>query len=375
MRSRWNLSIYVAYLALSAAVIGFIVAAMGITLPWSHPFSLTASFSDAADILGNNEVFMNGAKVGHVGDVTVSDGQAHVQLVIDDTAALPIHTDATAEVRKKNLLGETYIDLQRGHAAADMASGGRISMAHTIPITEVDQVLAIFDPQTVQRVQLLIDALGNATTNNGSNLNAEATSTKDLLTALNGPAVELSVRKQQVQNIVLELQRFYGVLAAQRGQVRDEFATWNQVMDQLANQEASIGTTIQQADLLLQNVDALVGNRGAQINGILRRLAGSSSVAGVLSSLDSFLQQSNTIVAGIAPDRRYVGDVFPDLQTSFADTVNPGDPNSQHFWTVFSVGCNPPQQQGCNGNGAGPSAYGGSGPDYWAVLASRGGAR
>jgi virulence factor Mce-like protein len=373
MRSRWNLGIYVAYLAMSAAVIGFIVAAMGITLPWSHPYTLTASFADAADILGNNEVFMNGAKVGHVGEVTVSGGQARVQLVIDDPAALPIHRDATAEVRKKNLLGETYIDLQRGHAATDIGSGGRIALDHTIPITEIDQVLAIFDPQTVQRVQLLIDALGSATTNNGQTLNAEATSAKDLLSALNGPAVELSARKQQVQNIVLELQRFYGVLAAQRGQVRDEFGTWNQVMDQLAAQEASIGTTIQQADALLQNVDALVGGRGAQINSTLHQLAvGSSGGAGVLSSLNGFLDQSNAILAGIAPDRRYVGDVFPDLQTSFADTVNPSDPSSQHFWTVFSVACQPPQQA-CTGTA--PSAYNGSPTDYWATLMSQRGAQ
>jgi phospholipid/cholesterol/gamma-HCH transport system substrate-binding protein len=370
MRSRWNLSIYVAYLAVSLVVIGFIVAEMGITPPWSHPYSVTATFADAADILNNNEVFMNGTKVGHVGDVTVVHGHARVQLVIDDPAGLPIHRDATAEVRKKNLLGETYIDLQRGHAAADLASGGQIPLAHTIPITEIDQVLAIFDPQTVQRVQLLIDALGDATTNNGANLNAEATASKDLVSALDGPAVELSVRKQQMQDIVLELQRFYGVLANQRDQVRQEFGTWNQVMSQLAAQEAAIGGTITQADTLVQNVDTLVAGRGAAINGVLRQVAtGANGTPSVLASLNSFLDQSNAIIAGIAPDRRYVGDVFPDLQTSFADTVNPSDPNSQHFWTVFSVGCAPPQQA-CSGPA--PASYGRSPSSYWTALAAGG---
>lgn len=367
MRSRWNLTIYVAYLAISFAVIAFIVAEMGFTAPWSHPYSITASFSDAADILANNEVFMNGTKVGHVGDVTVIRGQARVQLVIDDPAGLPIHSDATAEVRKKNLLGETYIDLQRGHARSDIAAGGQIPVSHTIPITEIDQVLAIFDPQTVQRVQLLIAALGDATTGNGSNLNAQATTAKELVTALNGPAVELSVRKQQMQDIVLELQRFYGVLAAQREQVRQEFGTWNQVMGQLAAQEAAIGGTVAQADVLVQNVDTLVHGRGTAINSILHQLAvGNGGGTGVLASLNSFLDQSNAIIASIAPDRRYVGDVFPDLQTSFADTVVPADPSSQHFWTVFSVGCSPPQQA-CNGPA--PASYGGSSASYWSVLA------
>lgn len=370
MRSRWNLPIYVVYLAMSIAVIGFIVAQMGITPPWSHPYTLTANFSDGADILNNNEVYMNGTKVGHVGEVSVVNGLAHVQLVIDNAKALPVHSDATAEVRKKNLLGETYIDLQRGGAPTDMKSGGVITVDHTIPITEIDQVLAIFDPQTVQRVQLLITALGDATTNNGQTMNSEASTTNQLLTVLNQPAVELSVRKQQVQDIVLELQKFYTVLANQRGQVRDGFTTWNQVMAQLANQEAAIGTTFQQADLLLQNVDKLVAGRGTTINRVLGELAGTVTPQGTigansaLANLNSFLDQSNTIIAGIAPMRRYVGDVFPDLNTSFADK----DASGQHFWSVFSVGCQP---NACS-NGA-PASYNGSSSDLWAVLTSGGG--
>jgi virulence factor Mce-like protein len=372
MRSRWNLPIYLIYLAMSLGVIGFIVAQMGITPPWSHPYTLTANFADAADILNNNEVYMNGTKVGHVGDVSVINGLAHVQLVIDNAKALPIHSDATAEVRKKNLLGETYIDLQRGAAATDMSAGGNIAVDHTIPITEIDQVLAIFDPQTVQRVQLLITALGNATTNNGQTMNSEATTTDQLLTVLNQPAVELSVRKQQVQGIVLGLQKLYTVLADQRLQVRDSFTTWNQVNAQLANQEAAISTTFQQADLLLQNVDTLVSGRGTTINRILGQLAGTVTPQGTvgtdsaLANLNSFLNESNTIIAGIAPMRRYVGDVFPDLNTSFADK----DAAGQHFWSVFSVGCQP---NTCNNGG--PASYNGSSSNLWSVLTTGGGAQ
>src|SRR6202022_550171 len=95
---------------------------------------------------------------------------------------------------------------------------------------------------------------GSATTNNGGNMNAQAVSLDQLLTSLNGPAVELGVRQGQIQSIVLELQRFYTVLANQRAQVRDEFGTWNQVMAQMAAQESAIGGTLQQADPLLPKV-------------------------------------------------------------------------------------------------------------------------
>ena len=353
MRSRWNFPIYITYLVISVLAIGYIVAQMGLAAPWTHRYTVTAVFSDAADILTNNEVYMNGTRVGFVGDVRVTGGQAEVQLVLNDTHALPLHSNASAEVRKKNLLGETYIDLQRGSSNAQIVDGGRIPVSQTVPITEIDQVLAIFDPQTVQRLQLLINALGTATTNNGQNMNAEAASANQLITALNGPALELSVRQQQVQDIVLELQRFYGVLAGQRTQVRDEFGTWNQVMAQLAAQEGSIGGTVQQADTLLQNVNSLVAGQSGNISALL------TSLPAALTSTNSFLDQSNTISADLAPYRQYINDIFPALQTSFSDK----DPNGNHFWSVYSVNC---IKKSCSGSI--PSSYTGtSASDVWAA--------
>ncbi len=365
MRSRWNLPIYVVFVALSALVVGFIVAGMGIALPGSHRYAVTATFSDAADILENNEVYMNGSKIGYVGAVSVERGLAKVQLVIDNPKGLPLYTDASAEVRKKNLLGETYVDLQRGDSRQNMPDGGSIPVDHTIPITEIDQVLAIFDPITVQRVQLLINAAGGALTNNGPTMNSEAVSLNDVLTTLNNPAIELSVRKGQVQSIVLELQRFYTVLANQRDQVKQEFGTWNQVMSQLANQEAGIAGTLQQADTLLQSFDTLFSGQTGNIRTIVEQLAASG---GVLDTTNSFLDTSNHIIAALAPYRQYISDVFPDLQTSFADT----DPsNNQNFWSVFSVNCEPNQ---CS-SGAAPSSQQtpSSSSSVWASYSGGGG--
>ena len=361
MRSRWNFPIYITYLAFSVLVIGYIVAQVGLTAPWSHVYSVTANFTDGADILTNNEVYMNGTKVGHVGGVSVVNGLAHVQLVMDDSHALPLHPDASAEVRKKNLLGETYIDLQRGSGNAQLADGGDIPVSHTVPSTEIDQVLAIFDPETVQRVQLLINALGSATTNNGANMNDEASTTNQLLTTLNQPAVTLSMRQQQVQDIVLELQKWYTLLANQRTQIRDEFGTWNQVMAQLANQESSIGGTVQQADTLLQNLDTIVAGEGHNLNTTLANLPNA------LTSANSFLDQANTISTELAPYRQYINDIFPGLQTSFSDT----DLYGYHLWSVYSVVC---ELGNCSGDvptSYAPAAAG----DVWAAYGAGGSAK
>ena len=357
MRSRWNLPVYLAYLVVSVVAIGYIVAQMGLSAPWTHRYTVTAVFSDAADILSNNEVYMNGARVGYVGDVSVVGGQAHVQLVVSDAHALPLHTDASAEVRKKNLLGETYIDLQRGSSAGTLGDGGTIGVSHTVPITEIDQVLAIFDPETVQRVQLLINGLGTATDHNGANMNSSAGSADQLITALNGPALELSVRQQQVQDIVLELQRFYTVLANQRQQVLQEFGTWNQVMGQLAAQDTGISGTVQQADSLLRSLSSIVSGE----NGNIRSLLAGAPAA--LTSTNAFLTQANTISGDLAPYRQYINDIFPALQTSFRDT----DPNGNHMWSVFSTNCTSAPISPALCAGSQPSSYTAPAPgDVWA---------
>jgi virulence factor Mce-like protein len=331
MRSRWNLPIWVLYVGLCLLVLGFIVRGLQFGVPWSHPYQVTATFTDADSILANNEVFMNGTKVGYVKSVTVTNGQAQVQMVFDNSNAVPLHSDATAQVRKKNLLGETYIDLTRGTGSSKIQSGGDIPVNHTVPITEIDQVLAVFDPETVQRVQLLINALGEGTTNNGDRMNSSAGSLNDLVSALNGPATELSIRKQQVNDIVLELQKFYDVLANQREQVRQEFGTWTAVMQQLADQESSIGGTVQQADTLLQNLDVLFTGEGGNLRSTL------SELPGTLTQLNGFLSQSSAILANLAHYRTAIHDVFPNLGSSFFDT-DPSN-NNQHFWSVFSVNC------------------------------------
>ncbi|MFI5313407.1 MAG: MlaD family protein [Candidatus Dormibacteria bacterium] len=342
MRSRWNLPIYLGYMLLCLLVLGFVVRGLEFSVPWTHPYQLTATFTDADSILPNNEVFLNGTKVGYVGAVNGGGGHAQVQLVFDNGNALPLHPDATAQVRKKNLLGETYIDLTRGSQPGQLQSGGVIPVSQTVPITEIDQVLAVFDPATVQRVQLLINALGEGTTNNGDNMNSQAGSLNTLVTALNGPATQLSVRKQQVNDIVLELQRFYDVLAKQREQVRQEFGTWTAVMQQLAGQEQSIGSTVRQADTLLQNLDAIVTGNGTNLHAALDQLPTT------LTDLNSFLDQSNGILADISKYRGAIHDVFPNLGSSFFDT----DPNNhnQHFWSVFSVTCS----SNCTGQASAP---------------------
>jgi ABC-type transporter Mla subunit MlaD len=227
-----------------------------------------------------------------------------------------------------------------------MPDGGSIRIEHTLTPVQIDEVLAVLDPQSRQRLQLLIDGAGDALAGQGSNLNDQAHIVNDLFTSLNGPAAELKVRQGQLENIVLELQRFYDMLAKQRETVRQEFGTWAQVMAQEAAQEQAIKGTITQADTLLQHLDTLVNGEVGNIRALF------DDLPGTLTALSSFLGQSNQILSpttgsggkGLTSTAvlKAVDAIFMNLGTSFADT----DPTSkddrgqpQHLWSVYGVQC------------------------------------
>jgi phospholipid/cholesterol/gamma-HCH transport system substrate-binding protein len=340
MRSRWNLPIYIAYVAICITAVGFIVLQMGVSLPWSSPYRVSATFRDAAGVLANNEVFMNGTKIGRIEDVSAVGGQAKVDMIVESSSALPIYRDSTAMVRIKNLLGETYVEINRGTpSSGQMPSGGSIPITRTLTPVQIDEVLAILDPQSRQRLQLLIDGAGDALANNGSNLNDQAHIVNNLLTSLNGPAAELKVRQGQLEDIVLELQRFYDMLSKQRDTVREEFGTWAQVMAQEAAQEQAIKGTITQADTLLQNLDQLVTGEVPNIRALF------DDLPGTLTSLSSFLTGTNQVLTPLVKTDvlKAIDAIFLNLGTTFADT-DPGTPQAnpsghQHLWSVYSVGC------------------------------------
>lgn len=347
MRSRWNLPIYGVYIVVCLLVIGFIISGIGVVVPWNHPYQVSAQFRSGDGILASNEVYMNGVKVGRVESVDAAQGKALVHMRIDDTRALPLNGDAGALVRKKNLLGETYVELVKGtDSSHTLATSATIPSSRTMSPVDIDEVLAILDPNTRDRLKLLINGAGDALANNGDNMNVEATSTKTLFEQLHGPATLLSVRKQQLNGVILELERLYSVLARQRDQIRDEFGTWTAVMGQLADQEQAIGGTLQQADRLLQSTDQLVSGEVPALRSILAQLPSA------LTSTGNFLNQSDTILASISVNRKSIHDVFPDLQTAFSD-VDPNSPldpitgQHQHFWSVYSVNCH----ETCSGNG------------------------
>src|SRR5262249_39670753 len=135
--------------AVCVGAMEFLAFNIGQPAPLAHNYTLSAYFDDADGIPSNADVRVAGLQVGKVTNVsrdTSHPGKTRVDMDITDAAARP-HSNATAKIRPKTLLGEKYVDLNPGTADHDLMPGGA-ALLSTSTTVENDTVFNAFDAQT-----------------------------------------------------------------------------------------------------------------------------------------------------------------------------------------------------------------------------------
>ena len=186
-------------------------------------YRVKVAFPEAVGLAEDVDVRSAGISIGTVRKVEVEERthSALATLVLESRFA-PLPSDARAILRRKTLLGETFVELTPGSREAQpVPDGGRLRDSAVGETVELDEVLQTYDPRTRRAFQLWQQELARATEGRGEDLNNAlghlpdfAESGGDLLAVLN---------EQD---------------AAVRGLVRDTgevYAALSQDEDQLAN--------------------------------------------------------------------------------------------------------------------------------------------
>jgi len=128
-----------------------------------------AEFADASPLLVGNDVKVNGVPVGEVASLEADGNRAMVTMLLNP-AALPVHQDARFTIRPVSLLGERFVELNQGSAAASpLRTGATVPLAQTSTNTDLDQVLNTLDDPTGTGLAALITTLGDGVQGNGAN--------------------------------------------------------------------------------------------------------------------------------------------------------------------------------------------------------------
>ena len=136
-------------------------------LPFSgSTFTLKAVFTSNTDLHIPSPVRIAGVDVGEVTGVQRIDGSPDAGLVVMriDRDGLPIHSDATAQIRTRIFLeGNFYVNLQPGTPEAPILnSGATLPAANTSGPVQLDRVLSSLDSSARANLQKLVQGFGAA---------------------------------------------------------------------------------------------------------------------------------------------------------------------------------------------------------------------
>ena len=109
----------------------------------------SAEFTDASGLRAGQFVRASGVEIGKVDDVRVIDGGKKAIVDFNVDKSLPLYQSTTAKIRYLNLIGDRYLDLQRGDgegAGRILQPGASIPVSRTQPALDLDALLGGFKP-------------------------------------------------------------------------------------------------------------------------------------------------------------------------------------------------------------------------------------
>jgi phospholipid/cholesterol/gamma-HCH transport system substrate-binding protein len=254
----------VVLLVLSVAVAGYVLSHERFRFPFidASPYTLNAEFSTAQAVTPGQgqSVRISGVQVGEIGDVSLKNGVAVVQMNLDPQYQGVVHTNATALLRPKTGLKDMFIELQPGGKPAPVAKAGwTMPVANTLPDIDADEILSSLDGDTRNYLQLLVNGAGQGLKGKGGSELAQVFErfepTHQDLARLNKA---VAVRGTDLRQLVNSLQRLNTSLSHNQSQIVRLVDSSSTVFRAFASQDTNISRAV--ADLpgtLAQTTDTL----------------------------------------------------------------------------------------------------------------------
>jgi phospholipid/cholesterol/gamma-HCH transport system substrate-binding protein len=297
--------------------------------------NLYVYFEDASPLIEGNDVKAGGVKVGEIGSIEVDDGMAKVGLVLDDEV-LPLHEDATARVRPVGLLGERYVELDRGSADAPvLAEGATLSVEHTSRATDLDEVLTMVDGPTGTALSFLLTTLGQGVMGRGENVDRAIRALAPALQDTDRLAQILDDQNAVLVELLTSVEPVAQQLALDDGRQLDALLqATDDTLAATARNDAALADALEQLPSALNEtratLAALAGAAGSTTP-VLRSLRPltddlvevsqeldrfSRSAAPALEGLDPVLEQARVLIARARPVARTLASLSPDMRST-----------------------------------------------------------
>ena len=185
-------------------------------LPFVPTYRIDVQVQNAASLVEGNEVRVGGKRVGTVDRIVAKNGRpkayATLTLKLDKTIE-PLRDDSQVTVRPRSPLGLKYLELVPGHRGRKISDGGTLTLAHSRPTVELDEVIDAFDEQTRLAAKRAVDQGGPALAGRGAAFNEFVALSPELLRRFRNVARNLADPRTGLRSAIRGLTRTMEELA------------------------------------------------------------------------------------------------------------------------------------------------------------------
>lgn len=289
-------------------------------------------FSDASPIEPLSDVRAAGVRVGTVKDIRLAGDKARVTMEVV-SSVLPVHRDARLTVKPVNLLGEHYIELDRGTPSTPYLDPAVVPVEQTKSSVTVQDLFNTFDDPTSTALASLVTSLGEGMHGSGADIAAAIESLAPSLRRAEELGKLLSRQNALLGPLVDRVKQVSGSLAAEDGKVLDSLvggaertlsavADEQQALDQtLAELPATVSSARRTMAELRGAADATtptlksiqpVTDNLTEITTELEQFTGAAGPA--LTSLTPVLERADKLLTQARPAVAQLRKAGPDLR-------------------------------------------------------------
>ena len=241
-----------------AAMVGFTLSCFGIVLfLWiqfggSTPlkpegYRVKVAFPEAIGLAKDVDVRAAGITIGTVREVEVDQesNRALATLAIGSRYA-PLSSDARAILRRKTLLGETFVEITTGtKGARKLADEGRLKDGQVASTVELDEVLQTYDEDTRRAFQLWQQELATGLGGRGEELNNAVGQLPEFTDSGGDLLSVLDSEEDALRGLVRDTGAVYEALTRDEGQLANLIRNSHGVFRQTADQRVSLREAFQ----------------------------------------------------------------------------------------------------------------------------------
>ena len=220
-----------------------------ITLPGganlgSHPYRVTAQFTNALNLVPQSAVKVNDVSVGRVVSINLPSKSWTADVTMEINGSVRLPANAVAELTQSSLLGEEYVALTPppgGAAAGRLATGAVIPVYRTTTDVTVEEVFGA--------LSLLLNGGGISqihaiTTELNSALDGNVAQVHQLLHRLSGLLANLNAHRGDIVTALTGINQLAATLAARTGQISSVLHNLSPGIKVLAEQHAQLVTML-----------------------------------------------------------------------------------------------------------------------------------